>query len=181
MFTQSRSQPVPPGKTVSATAGWHPGRRLATATQPPRQITEAVRRFDLGRQAKPFSRCLRCNTLLEQASKDQVRHQLPAQVAQPNCTMSSCAAPIVAASTGKAATSAACGSGGMSACRRRLGPVNCLWQKSPIRQGSADRPCKPLNLKGRFLEIRQSSAVFDFCFGLLRVVSAAIRQTIALG
>jgi hypothetical protein len=45
--------------------------------------------------------------------------------------------------------------------------LSCLWQKSPIRQGSADRPCKPLKLKGLFLEIRQFSAVLDFCLGLL--------------
>jgi uncharacterized protein with PIN domain len=51
------------------------------ATQPRQQLAEVVRRFDLGRLAKPFSRCLRCNTLLEQAGKDQVHHQLPAQVA----------------------------------------------------------------------------------------------------
>ena len=51
------------------------------ATQPRQQLVEVVRRFDLGRMAKPFSRCLRCNTPLTQASKDEVRHQLPAQVA----------------------------------------------------------------------------------------------------
>jgi hypothetical protein len=52
------------------------------ATQPRQQLTEVVRRFDLGRMAKPFSRCLRCNTLLVYVGKEQVRHQLPAQVAQ---------------------------------------------------------------------------------------------------
>jgi uncharacterized protein with PIN domain len=51
------------------------------ATQPRRQLAEAVRRFDLGRLARPFSRCLRCNTPLARAGKDQVLHQLPAQVA----------------------------------------------------------------------------------------------------
>jgi uncharacterized protein with PIN domain len=51
------------------------------ATQPREQLAEVVGRFDLGRLAKPFSRCLRCNTLLAQAGKDQVRHQLPVQVA----------------------------------------------------------------------------------------------------
>lgn len=52
------------------------------ATQPRRQITEVVARFHLARLARPFSRCLRCNTLLEPAGKDQVLHQLPAQVAE---------------------------------------------------------------------------------------------------
>jgi uncharacterized protein with PIN domain len=51
------------------------------ATQPRQQLAEVIGRFDLGRLANPFSRCLRCNTLLAQAGKDQVRHQLPAQVA----------------------------------------------------------------------------------------------------
>jgi uncharacterized protein with PIN domain len=51
------------------------------ATQPRRQLVEVVGRFDLGRLAKPFSRCMRCNTLLTQASKDQVRDQISAQVA----------------------------------------------------------------------------------------------------
>jgi uncharacterized protein with PIN domain len=45
------------------------------------QLVEVVRRLDLGRLAKPFTRCLRCNTLLARAGKDEVRHQLPAQVA----------------------------------------------------------------------------------------------------
>jgi uncharacterized protein with PIN domain len=52
------------------------------ATQPRQQLAEVVRRFDLGRLAKPFARCLRCNTLLALAAKEQVRHQLPAQVAR---------------------------------------------------------------------------------------------------
>jgi uncharacterized protein len=64
-------------KRSSVTHGYY-----LRATQPRLQLTEVAGRFDLGRLAKPFSRCLRCNTLLEQAGKDQVRHQLPAQVAQ---------------------------------------------------------------------------------------------------
>ena len=51
------------------------------ATQPRQQLVEVVRRFDLGRLAKPFSRCLRCNTMLAQAGKEQVRDRLPVQVA----------------------------------------------------------------------------------------------------
>ena len=49
-------------------------------TQPRQQLVEVVRRFDLGRLANPFTRCLRCNTLLAEADKDQLRHQLPADV-----------------------------------------------------------------------------------------------------
>jgi uncharacterized protein with PIN domain len=51
-------------------------------TQPRQQLVEVVRRFDLGRLANPFTRCLRCNTLVAEADKDQVRHQLPAEVYQ---------------------------------------------------------------------------------------------------
>lgn len=51
------------------------------ATQPRRQLAEVVRRFDLGRLARPFSRCMRCNTPLAHAGKNQVRHQLPDKVA----------------------------------------------------------------------------------------------------
>ena len=51
------------------------------ATEPRQQLAEVVGRFDLVHLTKPFSRCLRCNTLLGKAGKDQVRHQLPAQVA----------------------------------------------------------------------------------------------------
>lgn len=46
-----------------------------------RQLAEIVRRFDLGRLAKPFTRCMRCNALLEPASKEQVRDSLPARSA----------------------------------------------------------------------------------------------------
>ena len=49
-------------------------------TQPRRQLAEVIRRFDLGRLANPFTRCLRCNTLLAEVEKDQVRHQLPGEV-----------------------------------------------------------------------------------------------------
>jgi hypothetical protein len=51
------------------------------ATKPRQQLVEVVERFDLARLTKPFSRCLRCNTPLARAGKEQVRHQLPAQVA----------------------------------------------------------------------------------------------------
>jgi hypothetical protein len=51
------------------------------ATKPRQQLLEVVRRFDLASLIEPFSRCLRCNTLLAHADKEQVRQQLPAQVA----------------------------------------------------------------------------------------------------
>jgi hypothetical protein len=51
------------------------------ATQPRQQLAEVVGRFDLRRLAKPFTRCLRCNTLLAQAGKEQVLDRIPAQIA----------------------------------------------------------------------------------------------------
>ena len=63
-------------KRGSVTHGYY-----VRATQPRQQLSEVVGRFDLGRLAKPFSRCLRCNALLARADKDQVRGQLPVQVA----------------------------------------------------------------------------------------------------
>jgi len=44
------------------------------------QTEEVVRRFDLAGMIKPFSRCLCCNTLLEQAAKETVRDRLPPRV-----------------------------------------------------------------------------------------------------
>jgi uncharacterized protein with PIN domain len=46
-----------------------------------RQLAEVVRRFDLARLARPFSRCLRCNARLEMAAKEDVSAQLPARTA----------------------------------------------------------------------------------------------------
>jgi uncharacterized protein with PIN domain len=63
-------------KRGSVTHGYY-----VRATQRRRQLSEVVGRFDLGRLAKPFSRCLRCNALLVRADKNQVRDQLPVQVA----------------------------------------------------------------------------------------------------
>jgi len=62
-------------KRSSVTHGYY----LRT-TQPREQLVEVIRRFDLGRLTNPFTRCLRCNTLLAEADKGQVRHQLPAEV-----------------------------------------------------------------------------------------------------
>ena len=43
---------------------------------PPEQTVEVLRRFNLGTALTPFSRCLRCNALLEPAKKDEVLDQL---------------------------------------------------------------------------------------------------------
>lgn len=46
------------------------------ATQPARQLVEVLSRFDLARRARPFTRCLRCNSALEEVRKESVEHLL---------------------------------------------------------------------------------------------------------
>ena len=50
-------------------------------TAPRRQIREVVRRLDLGRLLRPFTRCMRCNDALRPASKDEVAGLLPPRIA----------------------------------------------------------------------------------------------------
>lgn len=47
------------------------------STDPARQFGELVRRFDLARRARPFSRCLCCNDPLRPVAKDDVVDRLP--------------------------------------------------------------------------------------------------------
>ena len=46
-------------------------------TSPLRQLREVVERFDLIESTRPFTRCLRCNSLLQAASKSDIEHRLP--------------------------------------------------------------------------------------------------------
>ncbi len=46
-------------------------------TRPRRQLAEVVERFDLGRSAAPFTRCLACNEPLVPVPKEAVRERLP--------------------------------------------------------------------------------------------------------
>lgn len=46
-------------------------------TDPQAQFTELVQRLDLGCRARPFTRCLRCNGLLQSVSKEAVAARLP--------------------------------------------------------------------------------------------------------
>ena len=46
-------------------------------THPARQLVEVLRRFDLVPGAAPFSRCVRCNSLLHLVPKDRIQHLLP--------------------------------------------------------------------------------------------------------
>jgi hypothetical protein len=47
------------------------------STSPVHQFLELVHRFDLGRHARPFSRCLRCNNPLRPVVKAEVVDRLP--------------------------------------------------------------------------------------------------------
>jgi uncharacterized protein len=40
------------------------------------QLVEVARRFELGRAMRPYTRCLRCNGLLERVGKDSVLDRL---------------------------------------------------------------------------------------------------------
>jgi uncharacterized protein with PIN domain len=46
-------------------------------TEPARQLVEVLREFDLVAAAAPFTRCLRCNSLLHEVARDRVQHLLP--------------------------------------------------------------------------------------------------------
>lgn len=46
-------------------------------TDPRRQLQEVLERFDLASQVAPFTRCLRCNTPLAAATKEEVAGRLP--------------------------------------------------------------------------------------------------------
>jgi hypothetical protein len=50
------------------------------STQPKQQLLEVVKRFDLAGSMRPFTRCLQCNTLLEEASRESVLERLPPKV-----------------------------------------------------------------------------------------------------
>lgn len=46
------------------------------ATDPHRQLAEVVRRFHLAGRIAPFTRCMRCNGLLEPVEKNDIAHRL---------------------------------------------------------------------------------------------------------
>jgi uncharacterized protein len=54
------------------------------------QLVEIVRRFDLGRSIRPFTRCMTCNGELQPATRDQVRHLLPPRVAESRTAFQQC-------------------------------------------------------------------------------------------
>jgi len=50
------------------------------STEPKQQLLEVVRRFDLAGSMRPFTRCMECNTLLGEASRESVFEQLPPKI-----------------------------------------------------------------------------------------------------
>src|SRR5437763_4189643 len=42
------------------------------STEPKQQLVEALRRFDLGRAMRPFTRCMECNSILEKVRRESV-------------------------------------------------------------------------------------------------------------
>lgn len=52
------------------------------STHPMEQAGEVLRRFDLYRAARPFTRCVSCNGLLETVEKASILHRLPPQTAR---------------------------------------------------------------------------------------------------
>lgn len=47
------------------------------STEPRQQLLEIVRRFDLAGGMRPFTRCLECNSILEDVSQESVLERLP--------------------------------------------------------------------------------------------------------
>jgi hypothetical protein len=50
------------------------------STEPKQQLLEVVKRFDLPGSMRPFTRCLECNTSLENASREAVWERLPPKI-----------------------------------------------------------------------------------------------------
>ena len=50
------------------------------STVPKQQLLEVVKRFDLVGSMRPFTRCLACNTVLEEASRESVLERLPPKI-----------------------------------------------------------------------------------------------------
>ena len=60
------------------------------ATDPRRQLREVLDRFRLGARMRPFSRCARCNGLVEQLSPTEIAGSIPESVARQHEVLSRC-------------------------------------------------------------------------------------------
>jgi uncharacterized protein len=52
------------------------------SSEPKQQLLETVNRFDLAGSMRPFTRCLKCNTTLEEACRESVSQRLPSRIAE---------------------------------------------------------------------------------------------------
>ncbi len=50
------------------------------STEPKQQLLEVVKRFDLAASMRPFTRCMHCNTIVEEASREAILDRLPPMV-----------------------------------------------------------------------------------------------------
>jgi len=57
---------------------------------PRRQLREVVRRIDLARSARPFTRCMTCNAELDAAAPDSVADRVPARVGRDYASFQRC-------------------------------------------------------------------------------------------
>ena len=64
---------------------------LVRSMQPPLQVTEVLRRFDLAGSLRLFARCMRCNGQIARCTKAEVRESLPGVVAETYDDFSRCA------------------------------------------------------------------------------------------
>jgi uncharacterized protein with PIN domain len=62
-------------KRAEVVHGYYP-----RATDPSHQVVEVVRRFQLAAPMRPFTRCLSCNALLDEAPLHEVRERVPSRV-----------------------------------------------------------------------------------------------------
>ena len=51
-------------------------------TESRRQLAEVIRRFDLAAAARPFTRCMTCNSVFHPADRTQVLHRIPPRTAE---------------------------------------------------------------------------------------------------
>lgn len=51
-------------------------------TESRRQLAEVIRRFDLAAAARPFTRCMTCNSALRPADRTEVLHRIPPRTAE---------------------------------------------------------------------------------------------------
>ncbi|HYX93221.1 MAG TPA: Mut7-C RNAse domain-containing protein [Myxococcaceae bacterium] len=64
--------------------------RFVRALDPMDQAREILERFDLRQQARPFTRCLRCNAVLEPAQAEQIAQAVPRGVHQRHAKFHAC-------------------------------------------------------------------------------------------